>query len=134
MKKIIATIIVAAGITAAFAENSTNTAIALRRQSPGSAARAFDFTLTRGNSDTTLFTVKLLTDRKDNINELAFGADAAYGQNSGVESTESAHAFGQWNHLFSDKFFGYLRVEGLHDGIADIKYRAMVGPGAGYFC
>ena len=133
MKKIIATIIVAAGITAAFAETSTNTAAAIAPPIPWVSSASVGLTLTRGNSDTTLFTVKLLTDRKGPVNELGFGADAAYGANSGVENTESLHGFGQWNHLFSDKFFGYVRAEGLHDGIADIKYRAMVGPGAGYY-
>ena len=131
MKKIIATIIVVAGISAAFADNSANTSITPPPSWVSSAS--VGLTLTRGNSDTTLFTVKVLTDRKGPVNELAFGADAAYGANNGVESTESLHGFGQWNHLFSDKFFGYVRAEGLHDGIADIKYRALVGPGAGYY-
>ncbi|MFZ1073583.1 MAG: DUF481 domain-containing protein [Verrucomicrobiia bacterium] len=100
---------------------------------PWESSASFGLTLTRGNSDTTLFTVKVLTDRKDNLNELSFGADAAYGANNGVENTESLHGFAQWDHLFSEKFFSYARAEGLHDGISDIKYRAMIGPGAGYY-
>lgn len=90
-------------------------------------------TLTRGNSDTELFTLKLLTDRKTPINEYSFDADGAYGENNSVKNAETLHGFGQWNHLFSEKFFGYLRVEGLHDGIADVKYRLTIGPGAGYY-
>jgi putative salt-induced outer membrane protein YdiY len=133
MKKITATIIVAAGITAAFAQTSTNSAAVAPPKPKWESSASLGLSLTRGNSDTTLFTVKLLTDRKNNVNEWAFGADAAYGENSGVENTESLHGFGQWNHLFSEKFFSYVRAEGLHDGIADIKYRAMVGPGAGYY-
>jgi len=43
------------------------------------------------------------------------------------------HADGQWNHLFSDRFFAYVRTDGLHDGIADVKYRFSIGPGAGYY-
>ena len=133
MKKIIAIIVVAAGISAAFAETSTNTAATVAPPKPIWASSAsLGLTLTRGNSDTTLFTIKLLTDRKTSVNELSLGADGAYGANNGVKNTESLRGFGQWNHLFSEKFFGYVRAEGLHDGIADIKYRALVGPGAGY--
>jgi putative salt-induced outer membrane protein YdiY len=42
------------------------------------------------------------------------------------------HGFGQYNHLFTDRFFGYARIEALHDGIADLQYRITVGPGVGY--
>lgn len=89
-------------------------------------------TLTRGNSDTLLFSAKLLSDKKMPVNEYQFGADGTYGKNSGVENAESLHGFAQWDHLFSDKFYGYLRAEGLHDGIADIRYRVTAGPGVGY--
>jgi putative salt-induced outer membrane protein YdiY len=134
VKRILATIIVAAGVTAAFAQTSTSSAAAAAPPKPKwESSASLGVTLTRGNSDTTLFTVKGLTDRKDNVNEFSLGADAAYGANNGVENAESLHGFGQWDHLFSDKFFGYVRVEGLHDGIADIRYRALVGPGAGYY-
>ena len=134
VKTIIATIIVAAGVMAAFAQTSTNlTAAAAPPKPKWDSSASLGLTLTRGNSDTTLLTVKLLTDRKDNVNELGLGADAAYGENNGAENAETLHGFGQWNRLFTDKFYSYARVEGLHDGIADIKYRAMIGPGAGYY-
>ena len=134
MKKIIAAIIVAAGITAAFAGTSTNLTAAVAPPKPKwNSSASLGFTLTRGNSDTALLALKLQTDRKDSVNELGFGADGAYGENDGSENAETLHGFGQWNRLFTDQFYGYMRVEGLHDGIADIKYRAMVGPGAGYY-
>ena len=109
------------------------TSLVQQKKSPWSSSASLGVTFTRGNSDTTLVTAKILTDRKDNYNEWLFGVDGAYGENSRIESTESLHGFGQWNHLFSEKFFGYARLEGLHDGIADIKYRVTIGPGAGYY-
>lgn len=134
MEKIIAAIIVAAGITAAFADTSTNlTAAAAPPKPKWNSSASLGLSLTRGNSDTTLFTVKLLTDRKDTVNELSLGADGAYGENDGSENVETLHGFGQWNRLFTDRFYGYARLEGLHDGIADIRYRVMVGPGVGYY-
>ena len=41
--------------------------------------------------------------------------------------------FGQYNRLFSERAYGYFRVDGLHDGVADIDYRLTVGPGVGYY-
>jgi len=90
-------------------------------------------TLTRGNSDTLLFTAGLLTDKKTPDNEFKFGGEAAYGENSGVKNVDTEHVFGQYNDLFSDRFYGYVRAEGLHDGIADLQYRLTVGPGIGYY-
>jgi putative salt-induced outer membrane protein YdiY len=134
MKKHIASIIIVAGATSAFADTVTNsTGVVEEKKSPWESNASLGVTLTRGNSETSLFTAKVLTNRKDIYNEWLFGADGTYGENSGVENADSVHGFGQWNHLFSEKLFGYLRLDGLHDGIADIKYRVTVGPGAGYY-
>jgi putative salt-induced outer membrane protein YdiY len=90
-------------------------------------------TLTRGNSDTLLFTAQGLTAKKTPNYELSFGADASYGETSNVKNNENVHGFAQYNRLFSERFYAYLRVDGLHDAIADITYRVTVGPGAGYY-
>lgn len=90
-------------------------------------------TLTRGNSDTLLVTGGAQTHKKTPENEIGLGADGAYGVNNSVKDVDSVHGFGQYNHLFTDKFYGYLRAEALHDGVADLQYRINVGPGAGYY-
>jgi putative salt-induced outer membrane protein YdiY len=110
-------------------------------------------TLTRGNSRTFLGTLSIGTGKKWNQNELAFGVDAAYGTTEETRTTvvdpgpppvttkkdvttttaQSAHAFGQYNRLFTERFYGYGRLEGLHDEVADITYRLSVSPGAGYY-
>lgn len=134
VKQIIA-IIIAAGTTAAFAQTSASNIPATNAPPKPKwvSSVSLGASLTRGNSDTTLVTTKALTDWKAKMNELSFGADAAYGESDGTENVETLHGFGQWNRLFTDRFYGYLRAEGLHDGIADIDYRATLGPGAGYY-
>jgi putative salt-induced outer membrane protein len=94
---------------------------------------ALGFTLTKGNSDTLLGTANWLSQAKWDKNELRVGADGAYGENDGKRNTQSAHGFAQYNRLFSERFFGYLRADGYHDGIADIDYRVVLSPGAGYY-
>lgn len=100
---------------------------------PWNSALTAGLTLTRGNSDTLLATTKFITDKKTPINEFNLGGDAAYGSASGVENVETFHGFGQWNHLFSERWYGYLRTEGLHDGIAEVKYRDTTTSGLGYY-
>jgi putative salt-induced outer membrane protein YdiY len=90
-------------------------------------------TLTRGNSDSLLATAKFVTDKKTPVNEFNLGADATYGSADGVANNELYHGFGQWNHLFSEKWYSYIRAEGLHDGIAEVKYRATLTSGLGYY-
>src|SRR6185312_9932969 len=96
-------------------------------------------TLTRGNSDTFLGTLTAATGKKWDQNELAFGADAAYGTTKDnttrqeTTSAETVHGFGQYNRLFSERLYGYGRLEGLHDGVAGIRYRLSLGVGPGYY-
>jgi len=89
--------------------------------------------LTRGNSDTLLTTATFKTRKKTTENEFAFGMDGSYGENNSVENNETLHGVGQFNHLFSKRFYGFLNLEGLHDGISDLTYRFTFSPGAGYY-
>jgi putative salt-induced outer membrane protein YdiY len=93
----------------------------------------FGLSITRGNSDTTLATVNGQTQHKTPANEFIFGGDAAYGKDSGVENLETFHAFGQYNHLATQRLYYGLKLDYLHDGIADIRYRFTVAPLLGYY-
>jgi len=77
------------------------------------------------------------TGRKWDHNELSLGADAVYGESkvNGVTSrnADSVDGFAQYNRLFTERLYGYGRVDALHDEIADIKYRVALSPGAGYY-
>ena len=89
--------------------------------------------LTKGNSDALLTTVAYKTRKKTAENEFAFGADGSYGENDNVKNNETLHGVAQYNHLFSDRIYGFLNLEGLHDGIADLQYRFTFSPGVGYY-
>jgi putative salt-induced outer membrane protein len=96
-------------------------------------------TLTRGNSETFLGTLTAATGKKWNQNEMALGADMAYGTTKNMATgnndttAETVHGFAQYNRLFNERLYGYGRVEGLHDGVADIDYRLSLSVGAGYY-
>lgn len=90
-------------------------------------------TVTGGNSDTVLVTANLNATKKWTQNELLFGANAAYGEVDNQKNADSLAGFGQYNRLFSERFFGYARLDALHDAIADVDYRLTLGPGAGYY-
>jgi len=97
------------------------------------SSAALGLTLTRGNSDTLLFTANIATAKKLPKHETSLGADAAYGENQNVKNNELFRAFFQYNYLFTERVYGYARADGLHDAIADVEYRLTVGPGAGYY-
>lgn len=96
-------------------------------------------TLTRGNSETFLGTLAAATGKKWGQNEAALGADVAYGTTQNKDtghddtSAETFHAFGQYNRLFNERLYGLARIEGLHDGVAAIRYRLSLNVGAGYY-
>ncbi|HUD47526.1 MAG TPA: DUF481 domain-containing protein [Candidatus Baltobacteraceae bacterium] len=96
-------------------------------------------TLARGNTDTTLVSLALDSEKKWGHSDLHLGADDLYGQ-SKIEGTSSStttadaeHGFVQYNQDFTDRFYGYARIEAMHDGIAGIQYRFALVPGAGYY-
>jgi putative salt-induced outer membrane protein YdiY len=64
---------------------------------------------------------------------MRIGADGTYGELEGEKNVEGLHGFAQYNRLFSERAYGYLRLDGLHDAIADIEYRFTFSPGAGYY-
>jgi putative salt-induced outer membrane protein YdiY len=114
------------------------------------ASAAAGITLTRGNSDTFLGNLTLNAARKAPRDEVLLGASATYGTTeketqvtfpSGVTlkrdesetTTANAAAFGQYNHLFTEQFYGGVRLNLLHDAIADVKYRVTLSPLAGYY-
>jgi hypothetical protein len=103
---------------------------------------AADLTLTRGNSRSFLGTVSLNTQRKWDSDELLLGGGAGYGNTStknssgqdvSTETQDYLKGFGQFNHLFSERFYAGLRLEALHDNVADINYRITVSPMVGYY-
>ena len=126
----------ATGVATVRAQLQTNTTPAPAVWKSSAAA---GLTLTRGNGDTTLGTFTAATDGKWDDSELSIGADGAYGrsktpgQTTTTTTAELLHGFTQYNWLFTERFYGYGRVEGVHDGVADIKYRATLSAGAGYY-
>jgi putative salt-induced outer membrane protein YdiY len=90
-------------------------------------------TLARGNTDTTLISADYSTTRKTPEDELGGNASLAYGEQNSKQTADNYKGDFQWNHLFTDRFYAYSRVEGLRDYIADIDYRFTLGPGLGYY-
>lgn len=129
--------LIMSGILTARGQAVTNTPAKPKWVSDVSAG----LTLVRGNSDTTLATLTAAADRKTDVNEWSLGANATYGDArvtvNGVTASsttaQQAEAFLQYNQMFTERFYGYARIEGLHDDVADIHYRLTVSPGVGYY-
>lgn len=94
-------------------------------------------TLTRGNSETFLGTLGFDTKRKWSKDEVALGVAGGYGEaevnGENRKNTEYVKGYGQYNRLFSEKFYGGLRADGEYDGIAGVDYRIRVSPLLGYY-
>ncbi len=100
---------------------------------PWKSSLSAGLTLTRGNSHTLLYYGDIGTEKKTPQNEYSLGAAGTYGSQNGKENDNNYHAFGQWNHLFNERLYDYVRAEASRDLIADLDYRLNVGPGIGYY-
>jgi len=94
---------------------------------------AAGLTLTRGNSDTLLVTLSLDTKRKWEKDEAFAGISGGYGENDDIKNTEFVKGYAQYNHLFTERFYGGLRLDANYDGIADLDYRVTLSPLIGYY-
>jgi len=115
-------------------------ATAVRAEEPAPAWHgnlALGLTLTRGNSKTVLVNGSALAEKLMKRDEFRFGADVTYGEQEIDDQTEttaqSARSFGDWKHLFTERFYGGLRGEVFHDEVADLDYRVVLGPSVGYY-
>ena len=115
------------------AADTNQTAVISTNKPAWESSVSAGLSLTKGNSDTLLTTVAFKTRKKTPENEFTFGVDGSYGENDSVKNNETLHGVGQYNHLFSERFYGFFNLEGLHDGIADLQYRFTLSPGAGYY-
>jgi putative salt-induced outer membrane protein YdiY len=103
------------------------------------ATVALGLTLARGNTDTTLFSLTANARKRWPGNDFNTGVEGLYGESKlagstkSTETAESLHGYVQDNMNFTDRLFGYARLDGLHDGIADIDYRFTLAPGIGYY-
>jgi putative salt-induced outer membrane protein len=131
-----AALIAGPGVCATLAQS---TAPATNAPPKWTSSAALGLTLTRGNSDTTTLSLGAEAEKKWTQNDLSLGMNGLYGTektlgaSKDTETSDMLHGFVQYNRSFTDRFYGYARVDGLHDGIADIQYRLTVSPGAGYY-
>jgi len=115
-------------------------AVALPAQTPPPAKPApkwestanVGFSLTRGNSKTVLANAGLQTSKKWENDDVTISAGMALGENNGVRNLENYQAMMQYNHTFKGPFYGGLRVQGVHDEIANLDYRLSISPLAGW--
>ena len=105
------------------------------------ASVAVGLNTTKGNSDTMLATLGVSGQKEEGHNILHLGVDAAYGettveQDDGTDldetTAQNAKAYANYKRT-RNRSFAYLDANILHDDIADVDYRAAVGPGVGYF-
>lgn len=95
--------------------------------------------LTRGNSENFLATANIISVRKWSKDEMLLGLGGGYGKTTD-QTTDAdtitdnyVKGYAQWNHLFTERLYGGLRLDGVYDEVAGIDYRFTISPLAGYY-
>jgi hypothetical protein len=137
-----ALVVLVGAATCVRADNTTPTEPKKEEKKKWESVATAGVTLSRGNSKNLLATIGINTKRTWEHDELLAGALGGYGENTTTTAlgttknnvTDSyIKGFGQWNHLFSQQTYAGLRVSGEHDDVADLGYRLIVSPLAGYY-
>lgn len=94
-------------------------------------------TLTDGNSETSQVNASLATERDTAAWITRAGLELNYGESTvddAKETTaENGKAYGNFKKTISDMTFAYIDTSLLYDNVADIDYRATLGPGLGAY-
>ena len=81
------------------------------------------YSLTSGNSDTTLIQGTLDSVRYTETDEARFGIGGGYGDVGGRTNLQNAHANAQYNRVLASPLYAGLRTDFLYDDIASVDYR-----------
>lgn len=104
------------------------------------------FAYASGNTENLLLTLNAETQRKWDQNQVSLGVRGGYGETkvdvvdpvTGAtnqetqKNTDFIGGFGQYNRLFTERWYAYGRADALHDDIAQVMYRVTLSPGVGY--
>lgn len=99
---------------------------------------AAGMTLTDGNSDTLQAHASVVTEgERSGLGALRFGVEANYGESTiddeSETTLENVKGFANVNKTLSERTLAYIAAFGLTDDIAEVDYRATVGPGLGVY-
>ncbi len=99
---------------------------------------ALGLSLARGNANTFLLSGEASADNVWDKNDLRLGADGQYalnnyGQTNQTRAAEAIHGFTDYKRLFTERLYGDVRLDLFHDDVAEVRYRAILGPALGYY-
>ena len=86
------------------------------------------------NKDTYLVNTSLNTDVvREGLGSLHFKLDGLYGKSNSEKTVEKVTVTFNLKKSFTDRTYGYFESTGTYDGISDIDYRLIAGPGYGMY-
>jgi len=99
---------------------------------------ALGLSLSRGNANTFLGTAEASAENVWDKNDLKLGVEGQYalnnyGQSNQTRAAESVHGFTDYKRLFTERLYGDVRLDLYHDDVAEVRYRAILGPALGYY-
>ena len=99
---------------------------------------AAGLSITRGNSQNLTLNGSASATKLLPQDEYRLGINGAYGLSDWNKSTETVNAeniasFGDYKHLFGDRIFIDVRGDFLHDDVASVQNREIIGPALGYY-
>ena len=127
------------GISLAISDVALADEIKPEEQKGWESVASAGLTLTRGNSENFMATASINSARKWTDDELLLGASGGYGKttdrktDTSTKTDDYIKGFAQWNHLITQRFYAGLKLDAMHDDVADVDYRFMVSPLVGYY-
>lgn len=94
---------------------------------------ALGFSLTDGNSETSLLHISARTEKEKDSNIWSFNVQEKYGETENDTTVDMTSGKAGYKRLLTERFYLGAATDYLRDEIADIKYRVVPEITAGYF-
>ncbi len=96
------------------------------------ASASLGASITKGNTDTERYNAAVDYRQRTERNRYIAGLDLNRGKSEGVEDTHNTRLFARYDRFFNGPWYLDMYTSLLQDKERDLRYRTMVGAGAGY--
>lgn len=112
---------------------ANNATVAAKAPDAWQTTLALGVSANDGNSDAKQGNASLLVEKKEAHNEYRLTVDGNYGEADGTKNTDNLKGVANYRRVFAGRAFGSAEATYGYDTIADVDYRATLGPGFGYY-
>lgn len=104
-----------------------------KKDGPWENTFSFGYNKTNGNSDTSLLNTKIMSLYDQDKDQITLSGEYNFGDTDNETNVDYTKGLAEYKKIMTDLLYRGIGATYLRDGIADVKYRAIINPAIGYY-